>query len=58
METTSWFITNCSVGSGEDGVYAELGEGVMLFSKSAVIGRCKLGCNVVVKSLRKRTDLF
>lgn len=38
---------NVSVGSTEDGSYPVLGEGIVLFSKSAVIGGCSIGNNVI-----------
>ncbi len=39
---------NCSIGSDESGIYPEFGEGVILYSKSSVIGNCKIGSNVVI----------
>lgn len=39
---------NCTIGSGEDGIYPEFGEGVCLYARSAVIGRCHIGANVIV----------
>ncbi len=38
---------NVSVGSKEDGEYPSFGEGTVLFSKSAVIGNCSVGNNVI-----------
>jgi serine O-acetyltransferase len=39
---------NCTIGSGEDAIYPEFGEGVCLYARSAVIGRCHIGSNVFV----------
>ncbi|NIO11197.1 MAG: hypothetical protein GTO40_25550, partial [Deltaproteobacteria bacterium] len=38
---------NCSVGAVTD-VYPSLGEGVVLYSRSSVLGDCKIGDNVIV----------
>lgn len=38
----------CSVGSGEDGVFPEIGEHVVLYAGASVIGRSKIGNNVVI----------
>ncbi len=39
---------NCAIGSDEDGIYPEFGEGVVLYARSSVIGNCKIGNNVVI----------
>lgn len=39
---------NCSVGADEAGVYPRLGEGCILYSRSSVLGECRLGDNVVL----------
>lgn len=38
----------CSVGCDEDGIFPEIGEYVILYAGSSVIGRSKIGDNVVV----------
>lgn len=38
----------CSVGSGEDGVYPEIGDCVVLYARASVIGRSRIGNNVVI----------
>lgn len=38
----------CTVGSGEDGVYPEIGDYVVLYAKASVIGHSKIGSNVVI----------
>ena len=47
---------NCVVGANSDGIYPELGEGVLLFEKSTVLGNCKLGNNVVFGSNASTID--
>lgn len=39
---------NCTVGSSENGVYPEFGDGVVLYAGARVIGACRIGSNVVV----------
>ena len=41
----------CSIGSGEDDVFPELGDYVVLYAGSSVIGRSKVGSNVVVGTM-------
>lgn len=38
----------CTVGSGEDGIYPEIGDHVVLYAKASIIGRSKIGNNVVI----------
>lgn len=38
----------CTIGCGEDGVYPEFGDHVVMYAKSSVIGRCRIGSNVVI----------
>lgn len=38
----------CSVGCDEDGVFPVIGEHVVLYAGASVIGRCKIGDNVVI----------
>lgn len=38
----------CSVGCGEDGVFPEIGEHVILYAGASVIGNSKIGANVVI----------
>lgn len=38
----------CSVGCGEDGVFPEIGEHVILYAGASVIGNSKIGDNVVI----------
>ena len=38
----------CSVGSGEDGIYPEIGDYVVLYAGASVIGRSRIGNNVVI----------
>lgn len=46
---SNYFIAyqNCTVGSVNDGEYPIFGENTILYSKSSVIGNCKIGNNVV-----------
>lgn len=39
---------NCTVGSNESGDYPEFGDGVVMYTGARVIGRCRIGSNVVV----------
>lgn len=50
---------NCGVGALEDGRYPEFGEGVVMFAKSAVLGGCRVGSNVVfgANSFLLQTDV-
>lgn len=41
----------CSVGSDEDGVFPEIGNDVVLYTGSSVIGRSKIGHNVVIGAM-------
>lgn len=49
----------CSVGSGEDQCFPEIGEFVVLYAGASVIGRSRIGNNVVIgtKSLVLNTDI-
>ncbi len=38
---------NCTIGSKLDGKYPTFGSGVMLYSKSSIIGDCTIGDNVI-----------
>jgi len=48
-EYKDYFIVyqNCTVGSTEAGIYPMFAEGVVLCSKSSVIGDCKVGSNTI-----------
>ena len=39
---------NCTVGSNEAGDYPEFGDGVVMYTGARVIGRCRIGSNVVI----------
>ena len=39
---------NVTVGSDKDGIYPTFGKSTVLYSKSSVIGRCKIGNNVSI----------
>ena len=39
---------NCTVGSNEAGDYPDFGDGVVMYTGSRVIGRCRIGNNVVI----------
>ena len=39
---------NCGVGADEDGIYPTFGEGVILYSRSSVLGKCRIGRDVVI----------
>ena len=39
---------NCTVGSNEAGDYPEFGDGVVMYTGARVIGRCRVGSNVVI----------
>jgi serine O-acetyltransferase len=39
---------NCGVGSDEDGIYPTFGEGIVLYAKASIIGKCQVGNNVVL----------
>lgn len=41
---------NVTVGATDKGIYPEFGEGVILYSKTSVIGDCKIGNNVIFGS--------
>jgi serine O-acetyltransferase len=41
---------NVTVGATDEGIYPELGEGVILYSKTSVIGNCRIGNNVIFGS--------
>lgn len=39
---------NCTVGSNEAGDYPDFGDGVVMYTGARVIGRCRIGSNVVI----------
>ena len=48
----NYFIAyqNVTVGATDEGIYPEFGEGVILYSKTSVIGKSKVGSNVIFGS--------
>jgi len=49
---SNYFVVyqNCTIGSSKEGIYPSFGEKIVMYSKSSIIGDCKIGSNVTFAS--------